>query len=170
MSKNGELTAIYINHLSKVKDFYELKTASALKELFITGGMWKKGEINSLKSIGLLKNLEYLGLIYLSIMDNDISPLFNLKALKKLRLDENDFLVEFYAQLAAELPNTECECFKGFVENSTYNDGKDIWIVGKRKPRLNKINDASRINKFIKEFENLKSKFIKHKESSKGCL
>ncbi|MBY0479012.1 MAG: hypothetical protein K2Q24_15295 [Chitinophagaceae bacterium] len=160
MSKNRELRAIYLSDLSKVKDFDELTSANALKELFITGGMWKKIEINSLKSIGKLENLEYLGLVYLYIIDNDISPLFKLQNLRKLRLDEKDFPVEYYAMLAAKLPNTDCDCFKGFIENSDYGKGKDTWIVGKRKPRLNKTKDALKIKQFIQEFEILKSKYL----------
>lgn len=159
MSNNRELRGIYLSDFSKVKDFDELITAKALRELFITGGMWKKFEINSLKSIGKLENLEYLGLVFLNVIDNDISPLFKLQNLKKIRLDESDFPVEYYAMLAAKLPNTDCDCFKGFIENSNNSDGKDIWIVGKRKPKLSKTKDALKIKKLIQEFEILKSNY-----------
>jgi hypothetical protein len=160
MSQNKNLKGIYINDLTKIKDFNELNTAPVLKELFITGGMWSKAKINTLKSIGNLEKIEYLGIINLEILDNDISPLCNLISLKKLRLDERDFPIEYYAMLSAKLTKTECDCFKGFVENSVYNDGKDIWIVGKRKPRFNKTKDEIKIQKFIREFEILRTNYL----------
>jgi len=159
MSKNKNLKGIFINDMSKLCNLKDIESGASLNEFHISGGMWKNAKIETLRPIGTLKNLEYLSLINIDILDNDITPLFYLEKLKILRLDERDFDSEIYASLAVNLEKTECDCFKGYVKNDPYGDGKDVWIVGKKKPRLNPIKDAEKIQKYICEFEELKSHY-----------
>ena len=130
----------------------------------------EKNNIDDLKNFPKVKqlhitnlkqnNFEYLLLIFTKILDDDITPLFKLTKLKQLRLTEETYNTETYAALAAKLPNVQCECFKGYIVEDNPIDGKDIRIVGKRKPTLNKIKDRDKIEKYLKEFEILKNKYL----------
>lgn len=162
MTNNINLKGLFINDFSKLHRLDLLDTAKSLNEFHLSGGMWKNTKIETLIPIGKLRNLEYLSLNFVDIVDNDITPLFNLTNLKELRLSEETYEMEKYAALAARLINTECECFKGYIiskDSDLYDDGKTVRIVGKRKPRLNHIKSAEKFEMYIAEFENYKKMY-----------
>lgn len=162
MTNNVNLKGMFINDFSKLHNLDHLETAPSLKEFHLSGGMWKNAKIETVNPIGKLKKLESLSLNYVDIIDNDITPLFNLTNLKELILTEKTYEMEIYAALAARLLNTECECFKGYIfdkDNDLIDDGKTVSIVGKRKPRLNHIKSAEKFDAYLREFESYKERW-----------
>jgi hypothetical protein len=158
MSGNDSLKGIYINDFKKLHNISILGTAHSLEEFHLNGGMYKNAEIEDLKPLSNLINLNCLSLMDVNVKDDDLTPLFSLKKLKILRLTECTYPVEVYAKLAAKLPETSCECFKGYV-NQTFDEEKDIQIVGKRKPALNSKKNKDRLEKYISNFDELVSKY-----------
>ena len=154
MSNNLCLEGLYFNDMSKLRDVSDLETGTTLRELHISGGMWKNATIESLAPIGKLHGLRHLSLQLLNIVDNDPTPLQRLTSLQTLSLDENLFEMSAYAELAATLPHTSCECFNGYIVDAS-EDGKDIRIVGKNKPRLNPNKQTDTLAKYLHEFNAL---------------
>ena len=156
MSNNSALEGLYIDDMSKLHELSDLKTGTMLRELHISGGMWKNAKIDSLAPIGKLHRLQGLSLQLLKVLDNDVTPLLKLTSLRTLSLDENMFEMAAYAELAVKLPHTSCECFKGYIVEAS-NDGKDIRIVGKNKPRLHPNEQKDTLAKYLHEFNALVS-------------
>jgi hypothetical protein len=154
MANNINLKGLFFNDLSKLHDFGPVMTAPKLEELHISGGLWKNANLESLYPIGEMLKLKYLSLMYVDIADNSLAPLYNLTSLRELRLTEETYETEMYAELAARLPNTKCKCFQGYVVDELGGE-RSIRIVGKRKPNLDPIKNSERIKRYTQEFEQL---------------
>ncbi len=93
----------------------------------------------------------------IKVQDRSLEPLMNLKRLKKLNVS-NQFPMEEYAKLSVVLQNTECEFFKPYVRMES-TEGKDIMMIGRKRPFLNSKIDAEKIRKYEQEFKTVQEEF-----------
>jgi len=159
-----QLKGLVLEDTPKLYDLSPLEQCKELETLEYSGGMWKKNKANSLEYIAVLPKLKHLCLLNLSVDSHGLKPLANLNVLEELELS-NQFPTEDYAYLAVHLKYTKCDYFVPFVEMSGKIDGKDVMVVGSRKPFLNKVKDSKKLERYVKQFGALKAKFTANKAS-----
>lgn len=165
IEKNKKLKGLGIIGCNKFESLQFLSNLENLSEFHLAGGIWKKQKIKSLRPISSLKNLIFLSLSQLNIIDANHSPLFGLKRLEEIIISENMFTTEQFAELSVHLETSKCRCFKGYTEHKEiYLDPENckenrIQIVGSRKPELDPKTQSERIQKYISEFNVLKNRF-----------
>jgi len=158
VSKNKALKALYIKDFSKLNDISLIVGGRNLSILSLSGGNSKPLKLDTLKELSALKQLEYLGLSNVRILDDSLEPITKLKGLKKLGIS-NQFPTEEYAKLSVMLPNTKCEKFNAFAPLGSPIAGKNVMVVGKRKPLLNTREDAVKLKKYEDQFKALQDKY-----------
>ncbi len=158
ISKNTSLTSLSIKDFSKLNDISPLKNSSNLEVLQLSGGNWHSLNLNTLQPVSHLKHLKYLGLANVRVKDETLEPISALKGLRKLEIS-NQFPTEEYARLSVTLPNTTCNYFQPYVSLSTPIEGKDVMVVGKRKPFLNSKVDVKRLQKYEEKFKTFQDKY-----------
>lgn len=158
MSKLTSLKYLHINDFSKLHDVSAIARLPQLTELTLSGGMWNKLSLDSVKPLANLTSLKTLDLGNIEIKDEgSILPLSSLRQLDTLTIPSR-FPTEEIARLSIELPNTKCEFFAPYVKVN-FGDDKDILIVGKGKPRLSSKRDMKRIEKYVAEFKSFQDKY-----------
>lgn len=157
---NEKLEGLSLTHTTKIRSLRGLEKATNLKHLSLSGGMWSTLILDTLSPIASLKNLEYVSLKSIRVLNDGLKPLKELTKLKELDLS-NQFETEDYALLSVFLKNTKCNLFSPYVKLSKAIAGKDVMITGKRKPFLNSKSDKERIAKYVTAFENYKEKYAK---------
>ncbi|PWA11935.1 internalin [Pueribacillus theae] len=164
LTKNRNLKSLLIEDFKKLNDLEALQHGHALEELALSGGISNPLNIDTLAPLKNLAALKNLNLTNIRIKDNSLEPLAKLTHLLKLTIS-NQLPTEEYARLSVALPHTECEYFKPYVKLDSPIDGKDIMVVGKRKPFLNSSTDLEKLKKYIKQFreyqENFKNQYKK---------
>lgn len=107
-----------------------------------------------------MTNLKYLRLANLKVADDTLNTLADLKNLEELWLP-NQFDVKEYAWLATRLPNTRCDMFNAVNKvEGTGTEKEVVWdtmVTGRRHPFLLSTRDRQKIDKYIYEFEKMKS-------------
>ncbi|MBJ8009904.1 MULTISPECIES: internalin [Bacillus cereus group] len=156
-SYNKNLSYLLIEDFSKLEDLTPIKDGQNLEGLYLGGGIVKALNVKTLKPIGELLQLSDLTLMNIKVKDRSLEPLMNLKRLKKLNLS-NQFPMEEYAKLSVVLQNTECEFFKPYVRMES-TEGKDIMMIGRKRPFLNSKTDIEKIRKYEQEFKNIQEEF-----------
>lgn len=152
------LKCLVLEDTPKVFDLSPLEKCKGLECLEFSGGVWNKNKANSLKYISNLPNLKVLRLLNLSVQSDGLEPLGNLIGLKELILS-NQFPTEEYAYLSVRLKQTRCSYFAPYVELPNPINGKDVMVIGSRKPFLNKVEDSDKLAKYVKQFDALRKKF-----------
>lgn len=151
-----------ITDFPKVNEISQLSLATQIDQLSLSGGIGKPLKIKTLKPLESLKQLKYLSLTNLRLEDDTLKPLMELKNLKHLDLS-NQFETKEYAFLAARLKNTICSMFQATNScNISGTDNNIVWdtmVTGRRKPFLLSTKDSTKIDKYIKDFERLKTEF-----------
>ncbi|CRK84579.1 leucine-rich repeat domain-containing protein [Neobacillus massiliamazoniensis] len=135
MSKNPNLKYLSIEDFKRLNQIDPIESCSYLEELNLSGGIWNTLIINTLSPIKNLQSLKILGLSNIKLKDESLEPISYLKNLLELELS-NQFPTEEFARLSVVLPQTKCEYFQPFVKLNDPIDGKDIMVIGKRKPFL----------------------------------
>lgn len=159
MSELTSLSSLSISDFSKLNDISNISKMPWLEDLSLTGGMWNKLSLKSIKPLSNLKELKSLDLANVEIKDSkSILPLSNLIQLEKLNIPSR-FPTEEIARLSVKLPNTVCDFFAPFIKVDDFGDGKDTLIIGKGKPRLNSKKDSERIKKYEAEFQSFQNKY-----------
>ncbi|EJQ36452.1 hypothetical protein IEE_05349 [Bacillus cereus BAG5X1-1] len=156
-SYNKNLSYLLIEDFSKVEDITPIKDGENLRGFYLGGGITKALNVKTLEPIGDLVRLNELTLMNIKVKDRSLEPLMNLKELKKLNLS-NQFPMEEYAKLSVVLQNTECEFFKPYVRMES-TEGKDIMMIGRKRPFLNSKTDVEKIRKYEQEFKNIQEEF-----------
>ena len=152
------LESLIISDTPKVSDLGPISALKKLLSFDYSGGIWNKNRAISLRPIESLTSLESLGLSNIKVEDGSLAPIAKLQSLRLLSLS-NQFKTKEYAYLKAMLPNTECDMFGPYVNLHSPIDGKDVMVVGSRKPFLDSQADEKRLAKYVTEFEKLVSKF-----------
>lgn len=160
ISKNEKLKDLELRDFLKLKDLSFLSHAISLEKLRITGGIWNTREIHSLTPLIKIKTLKEVELFNLNILNDGLSPLAHMKALKKLDFSANMFTTEQIAWLSAKIENRiNSDNLQGY----SYTDDNCI-IMGKRKPILDINTDKDRIDRYIKKFETLVQYYHEYKD------
>ena len=99
-----------------------------------------------------------MALSNIKLKDESLEPIASLRNLEELHLS-NQFPTEEFAKLSVKIPQTKCDYFQSFVHLENPIDGKDIMVIGKRKPILNSIKDSEKLRKYEKQFQTLQMKY-----------
>lgn len=158
LSKNISLRSLAIEDFNKIQNIEPLQGLFSIKSLELIGGVWSPLTINTLNPIRELTSLKLLSLINLRVKDESLKALTALKSLSELTIS-NQFPTEEYARLSVMLPNTQCDYFRPYVVLDEPIDGKDLMVIGKRKPFLNSESDTKRVEKYTKQFKEFQAKY-----------
>ncbi len=166
MTRNFSLKGLSINDFSKLHNIDDIVTAPNL-EFFDFGNMvWNTMTLDTLKPLAGTK-LRYLQFNAKKIIDNDITPIANIKTLEELNFPTNLFETEQIAWLTAKLVNVKSSSLGPYHmideplewKSSSGIKMKDTFIHGKGKPFLDSHLDKKRIDKYVQEFERMVKKF-----------
>ena len=159
MTNNTKLVLLSIKDFSKLQDLSLISTAKHLKELEISGGMNTAMHIKTLDPIKELSELEILALGNLRIDDSSLlSPIASLHMLKELDIS-NQFPTEQYARLSVLLPHAKSRMFEPYFRMDQILDGKDIMVVGSRKPLLSSKHDKDKLDMYARRYRELQDRF-----------
>lgn len=159
VSEMKELQTLVLEDTPKVNDLSPLAACTSLSALEFSGGIWNKNRARTLEPVAAMPNLRYLSLFNLTVAQGGLAPLERCSALRELAVS-NQFATEDYARLAARLPGVKCDMFAPWVRLATPVAGKDVLVVGKRKPMLNSEKDAARIARYEEAFRKLKDRYV----------
>jgi len=161
LSKNARLKKLEIQDFKRLENIEELSNCQWLEELTLAGGVVSNTlKLGTLKPLSHLDNLKTLELSNIRVKDESLSPLRHLQNLNELHIS-NQFPTEEYAKLSVCLPNTICSSFQPYTKLRQHIDGKDMMVTGKRKPFLNSVADASRLERYAKKFREFQDKHRK---------
>jgi len=159
-SKNKKLHYLYFRDFQNVKSVEKMSASLSLTEVEISGGMWKKSQLESLGPLSAIDSLKSLA-ISTKVADGKAEPLTKMSKLEELYLPTNLFTTNQYAWLAAKIGNrVKCEelfPYRKVKFPERNRDGKllDVIVVGKRKPILDSALDHDRLMKYVKKFNDL---------------
>ncbi len=160
MSHNKGLKALVIEDFQKISTVNPISNAGNLEYLVLEGGMWKPLKLDNLSPLAGLSKIQFLRLANMHVKIDGLTPIANLKGLEELDLS-NQFETSEYAYLTAKLPDTKCNYFKPYIKLSNSIGGRDVMVIGKRKPFLNFELDKTKIKKYTSEFEEMVRGFSK---------
>ncbi len=161
----GEINAIetlILDDTPKIASLEPLRQLKNLTHLEVSGGIWNKNNVKSLRPLSSLAKLHSLTLLNLKIADDSLRPLAKCRSLRELHIS-NQFPTEEYAFLAVNMPSTKCDKFTPYIRLTSPLDGKDIMVVGRRKPFLNSQSDIKKLEKYGDRFNQLKRDFASDK-------
>lgn len=158
LTKNINLKTLSIEDFKRLNSLDPLQYCQTLQELHLSGGIWNTLNIDTLEPLKQLTFLKNLGLSNIRVKDESLEPLTHLHNLVELEIS-NQFLTEEYARLSVALPDTKCDYFKPYVKLNDSIDGKDIMIIGKRKPFLNSSTDTKKLQKYEDMFKAFQEKY-----------
>lgn len=155
---NKKLKSLLINDFSKLEDLSALSKCTQLNTFYMGGGINTTMKVQTLKPLAELKHLKKLTLMNLKVKDDSLEPLIQLKNLRELSLS-NQFKVEEYVKLSVELLYTECKFFKPYVYMNDAIEGKNIMVIGRRRPFLNSKTDTVKMQKYEEQFKKLQEEY-----------
>ncbi|PEF37656.1 internalin [Bacillus wiedmannii] len=155
---NKKLKSLLIDDFSKLDDLSALSKCPQLNTFYMGGGINTAMKVQTLQPLAALQHLKKLTLMNLKVKDDSLEPLIQLKNLRELSLS-NQFKVEEYAKLSVALPYTECEFFKPCVYMNDAIEGKNIMVIGRRRPLLNLKMDTVKIQKYEEQFKKLQEEY-----------
>jgi hypothetical protein len=166
MSRNHLLKGLSINDFSKLHDLNDISSAHNLEYLDFGNLVWSTLVLDTLKPLAKTK-LKYLSFNAKKIMDNDITPLASITTLEELGFPTNLFETEQIAWLTARMKDVKSSSLGPYHkidkpikwESKSGIKMKDTFIHGKGKPLLDSNLDKKRLDKYIKEFEEMVKKY-----------
>jgi hypothetical protein len=161
IAKIKGLKSLVLEDTPKVSDLSPLSQCTELESFEYSGGMWKKNKTESLEPISKLKKLSNLRLLNLAV-EGGLKPLASLPSLRELELS-NQFPTEEYAYLSVMLDSVRCDYFAPYIELPNPIEEKNVMVIGKRKPFLNKQTDAKKLAKYVEQFDGFKRKYAANK-------
>ena len=157
-SKTESLKGFSFDDFTRMHDISQIAQSPALEELSFGNMVWPKYILNTLAPLRDCTGLKFLSFSAKKVLDNRIEPVAALKQLERLEFPSNMFSTEQVAWLKAHLPPTvESKVLhpywqiEGALEISGKN--KDTFIVGKRKPFLDSVQDKKRLDKYVRQFD-----------------
>jgi hypothetical protein len=158
ITKNINLKSLSFEDFKRLNSLDSLQQCQTLEELHLSGGIWNTLNIDTLEPLKQLNNLKYLGLANIRVKDESLEPLSHLPNLQELEIS-NQFTTEEYARLSVALPDTKCDYFEPYVKLNDSIGGKDIMVIGKRKPFLNSSIDTKKLQKYEDVFKEFQEKY-----------
>jgi hypothetical protein len=153
-----DLDTLILEDTPKVTDLGPVADLGGLRAFEYSGGIWNKNTAQTLEPIGSLTRLEEIRLTNLRVREGGLRPLARCKALQHLTLS-NQFPTADYAYLSVALPEAECDMFAPHIRLSQAIDAGDIMVVGSRKPFLDSVEDAARLQRYEEAFRRLQEGF-----------
>lgn len=160
----GGLEVLVLEDTPKVRSLDPIARLHDLVALDYSGGICNKNRAESLDPVGQLQKLEELMLTNLRIDTGGLRPIAKCSRLKHLTVS-NQFPTADYAYLSARLPEVDCDMLTPWVRLGQALEGKDIMVVGRRKPFLSSVEDRDRIEKYERQFEKLRTEFLREAEA-----
>lgn len=155
------LETLILDDTPKLNDLTPIGHLRQLSALAFSGGIWNKNRAGTLAPVGTLQHLRELELINVRIDAGGLRPLADCQSLRSLAVS-NQFATEDYAYLSVRLPNVQCEHFAPYISlGRNAINGKDVMVVGKRKPFLHSDTDAKRLSGYVAKFRELQRQFAK---------
>jgi len=157
----GTLKGLKSLMISDTMRWHDLSNLEGLNvtDLELSGGMNNESKYETLAPLSTLGNLETLNLTHFKVSSGGLRPLAKCSSLKELTLDCR-FPTEDYAYLSVHLPKVKCDAFSPFIKLEGRGiGGKDVLVVGSRKPYLHSGKDATRLAKYVAKFEAMQEEF-----------
>lgn len=158
LSNHPRLKKIALHDFSKLRLITNLGLCPSLEYVELSGGIWNALTLETLEPIRLLTNLRELSMSNIRVKDESLAPLTALESLRTLSIS-NQFRTEEYAMLSVKMPNVTCDLFVPYVRLEQPIDGKDVMVIGKRKPFLSSVSDQARLQKVEQQFRELQKNF-----------
>jgi len=161
LAKTPKLKGLQFDDFTRVHTLDDLATAVSLEELAFGDQVWVKATFESLEPLTHLQDLQKLSFAVRRIDDARVQPLATLRRLEVFECPTNLFTTEQLAWLRAHLPDSTEGRVLLPVQKFTKPlvSGKDVLVMGKRKPWLNSSADAKRIQRYVENFERLVERF-----------
>lgn len=154
----GKLDVLSLYETPRLFDLAPVSEARSLRALDFSGGFSAPNKVRTLAPLGTLGALEVLRLTNLRVTEGGLRPLAGCTGLRSLDVS-NQFETADYAYLSVMLPKVECSLFNACSDLGRDIGGADVMVTGKRKPFLNSTRDATRLEKYRKDFAALQDGF-----------
>lgn len=153
------LKGLAIINAPKVGSLGPLRERSGLEALAVSGGMWSRMTVDTLKPLRGLTALRYLHLQNVKVLDASLEPLEGLTELRTLDLP-NFYPVEQFARLASRLKQTACMWFSPAADLPNVRcrhcgEMSMVVLTGKGLPTLCKRCDDRRVKEHADFFRSL---------------
>ena len=169
LRRTARLVALRFENFTRLHALDDLATGRTLQELDFGDALWNTPVFDSLSPLAALTSLRRLSFNARKITDGRIQPLASLPQLDWLGFTANLFTTPQVAWLKAHLPESvrsnvvgplfHLGSIKNLSDGSVTELGKNVLVVGKRKPALNASRDAARIQRYVEEFDRLVQRF-----------
>lgn len=137
-------------------DLADVARGERLEGLSIRGGFSSPLSVETLAPLTGLAALRELELLNVRTPRGDVRQLESLKSLGRLILsDQHDF--EDFAYLSTRLPHVQPSDLSAYW--ITNEAAGTVMIRGRRKPELSIHSDAERIERYVREFNRLRSEY-----------
>ena len=156
---NLSLSSLILEDTPRLADLEPLGEFKTLQHLTYSGEHGRGNVALTLEPLARMQGLEELVLTNLRVRTGGLVPLALCRGLKELVVS-NQFSTEDFALLSVCLPNVECRMFQAWIQRVHQADGKDVMVVGSRKPFLMSSKDYKRIATYEKEFSEMQLNFI----------
>lgn len=166
MENNKRLIGLCLDDFTRMHNLDDVPTAPALEEFTIGNKVWDKLVLNSIEPLGRCEKLKYLSFSAKKIIDEDITAIAKMTALKELVFYDKLFTTEQIAWLTAKMPNVKSVVLAPYWQHAPIewktSKGtfmKDTRVCGKGKPLLDFTLEKKRLDKYVLEFFNLVEKY-----------
>lgn len=165
LAKTPDLKSLQFQDFTRLGRLDDVAAGRSLEELEFGDLIWMKNSVESLDPLASLHGLRRLGFALKKVGDGRVQPVGRLKGLEYFECPSNMFTTEQLAWLRARLPHAEGRVLRPFARVDPPLPGdegippKDVLVMGKRKPFLNSSADTKRIDRYVKEFEDLVERF-----------
>lgn len=159
-NKNKRLSILHIRDFQNVKTIQPLSQSSTLREITLSGGLWKKSTIDCLVPLSSIDTLEVLT-FSTKVSDGSIEPIARINHLKELYFPSNVFTTEQVAWLTAKLSGrVKSDILSPYrtIDNPYINQKGEVLdtnVIGKRKPILDSKKSAQKLEKYVNNFNEL---------------
>lgn len=142
------LRGLEIDAFTRLHDLESLRGAVAIDELKFGDWIRNRAVVASLEPLTAAKTLRRLSFTVRKIEDGRIQPLAELPLLDQLDFPSKLFTTEQIAWLRAHTPNE----VESPVLAPTLRFGREVLVMGKRKPFLDARTDTIRIQRYVDSF------------------
>ncbi|MHA3701669.1 hypothetical protein ACXR2U_05750 [Jatrophihabitans sp. YIM 134969] len=154
-TRTPRLRGLSFEDFTRVRALDDLRAATTLQELVCGDVTDRTSVVETLDPLAGLTRLRRLEVRPRSVADGRIEPLGHLTELEVVDLPTNLFTRQQYAWLRARLPGAAAgsRVLHPLLELGRPLNGKDVLLIGRRQPFLNRATDAARIQKHVDRFE-----------------
>lgn len=154
MSKNKKLWFLHIADCkSLIYNPTFLNSGIHLEEIIIASSLWSDHAMKNLEWLNGLKNLKKLELWGIKLEEKNIDFLSYVPKIEEFNFDSYMFTTEQIAYMCAKYPHITGSALCAYNTCDAYS--KDIRVCGHRKPELSLPKDQARLDKYVKEFNEL---------------